>query len=95
MNDTTLANNHALVASIDTDELERAIADMEVAMAFTDAIETFIEQARGFTSGRELCREAKSALVMLTELHDRLRVTDDRLMTLLRQIAAVQAAARA
>ncbi|HEY9578341.1 MAG TPA: hypothetical protein VIR65_00595 [Rhizorhapis sp.] len=75
------------VRSINTDELESAICDMEVALALTAAIDNFLDQIRAWTRNSDLPREAQNAQVLLSELTDRLHKADKSLFNTLYQLS--------
>src|SRR3546814_12228516 len=56
------------VRSINPDELESAICDMEVELALKAAIDNFLDQIRAWTRNSDLPREAQNAQVLLSEL---------------------------
>lgn len=72
--------------SINTDELESAICDMEVALALTAAIDNFLDQIRAWTRNNDLPSEAQNAQVLLSELTDRLHKADKSLFNALHQM---------
>src|SRR3546814_430824 len=75
------------VRSINTDELESAICDMEVALALTAAIDNFLDQIRAWTRNSDLPREAQNAQVLLSELTDRLHKAAQSLFNTLYQLS--------
>src|SRR3546814_3930857 len=77
------------VRSINTDELESAICDMEVALALTAAIDNFLDQIRAWTRNSDLPREAQNAQVLLSELTDRSEEHTSELQSLMRISYAV------